>query len=163
MVQEYLNEIPPTIYGPNKPKTSGKPLRIANLQPPASGQDNPATLYIYLCRSKLTAVHLAMPSILVSIVLSSPTYFLAHTLAGDEASADKIEAVTSNKTTPDTDAENQHPHPDPEDAAAKQIIAVILENVELDPCLGDLKTPLLKFADWRGGQTSVSGSAVCRE
>ena len=44
VVQEYLNEIAPTIYGPNKPKTSGKPLRIADLQPPASGQDNPATL-----------------------------------------------------------------------------------------------------------------------
>ena len=97
-----------------------------------------------------------MPSILVSIVLSSPTYFLAHTLAGDT-----VEAVTSN--TPDTDAENQHPDPDPEDAAAKQIIAVILENVDLDPCLDEMQTPLLKFADWRGGQTSVSGSAVCRE
>ena len=45
MVQEYLNEIPPTIYGPNKPKTLGKPLRIADLQPPASGQDKPDTLY----------------------------------------------------------------------------------------------------------------------
>ena len=156
MVQEYLNEISPTLHGPNKIKTSGKLPRIVNLQSPASGQDNPATLYIYLCRSKLTAVHLAMPSILVSIVLSSPTYFLAHTLAGDT-----VEAVTSN--TPDTDAENQHPHPDPEDAAAKQIIAVILENVDLDPCLGEMQTPLLKFADWRGGQTSVSGSAVCRE
>ena len=66
--------------------------------------------------------------------------------------------MISNKTTPDTDAENQHPHPDPEDAAAKQIIAVILENVDLDPCLGEMQTPLLKFADWRGGQTSVSGS-----
>ena len=43
MVQEYLNEIAPTIYGPNKLKTSRKPLRIADLQPPASGQDNPAT------------------------------------------------------------------------------------------------------------------------
>ena len=100
---------------------------------------------------------------MVSMLLSSPTYFLAHTIAGDEASADTVDPVTSNKTTPDTDAENQHPDPDPEDAAAKQIIAVILENVDLDPCLGDLKTPLLKFADWRGGQTSVSGSAVCRE
>ena len=47
VVQEYLNEIAPTIYGPNKLKTSGKPLRIADLQPPASGQDNPATLYSY--------------------------------------------------------------------------------------------------------------------
>ena len=111
-----------------------------------------------MCRSKLTAVHLAVPSIMVSMLLSSPTYFLAHTLAPYT-----VDPVTSNKTTPDTDAENQHPHPDPEDAAAKQIIAVILENVDLDPCLGDLKTPLLKFADWRGGQTSVSGSAVCRE
>ncbi len=46
MVQEYLNEIAPTIYGPNKPKTSGKPLRIADLQPPASGQDKPDTLYV---------------------------------------------------------------------------------------------------------------------
>ena len=46
MVEEYLNEIPPTIYGPNKPKTSGKPLRIADLQPPVSGQDKPDTLYI---------------------------------------------------------------------------------------------------------------------
>ena len=45
MVQEYLNEIAPTIYDPNKLKTSGKPLRIADLQAPASGQDNPATLY----------------------------------------------------------------------------------------------------------------------
>ena len=44
MVQEYLNEIAPTIYDPNKLKTSGKPLRIADLQPPASGQDNPASL-----------------------------------------------------------------------------------------------------------------------
>ena len=44
VVQEYLNEIAPTIYGPNKPKTSGKPLRIADLQPPASGQDKPDTL-----------------------------------------------------------------------------------------------------------------------
>ena len=95
---------------------------------------------------------------MVSIVLSSPTYFLAHTLAPDMG-----DAVTRNKTTPDTDAENQHPDPDPEDAAAKQIIAVILENVDLDPCLGEMQTPLLKFADWRGGQTSVSGSAVCRE
>ena len=45
MVQEYLNEISPTMHGPNKLKTSWKPLRIADLQPPASGQDNPATLY----------------------------------------------------------------------------------------------------------------------
>ena len=44
MVQEYLNEISPTLHDPNKLKTSGKPLRIADLQPPASGQDNPATL-----------------------------------------------------------------------------------------------------------------------
>ena len=43
MVQEYLNEISPTLHGPNKLKTLGKPLRIADLQPPASGQDNPAT------------------------------------------------------------------------------------------------------------------------
>ena len=46
MVQEYLNEISPTIYGPNKPKTSGKALRILDLQPPASYHDKPATLYI---------------------------------------------------------------------------------------------------------------------
>ena len=44
VVQEYLNEIAPTMHGPNKLKTLGKPLRIADLQPPASGQDNPATL-----------------------------------------------------------------------------------------------------------------------
>ena len=44
-VQEYLNKILTTVTGPNKPKTSGKPLRIADLQPPASGQDNPDTLY----------------------------------------------------------------------------------------------------------------------
>ena len=44
VVQEYLNEIAPTIYGPKKLKTSGKPLRIADKQTPASGQDNPATL-----------------------------------------------------------------------------------------------------------------------
>ena len=43
MVQEYLNEIAPTMHGPNKLKTSGKPLRIADLQPPASGQDKPDT------------------------------------------------------------------------------------------------------------------------
>ena len=56
MVQEYLNEIAPTIYGPNKLKTSRKPLRIADLQPPASGQDKPDTLYIviYNFRSELT-------------------------------------------------------------------------------------------------------------
>ena len=46
VAQEYLNEIAPTIYGPNKLKTSGKPQRIADLQPPASGQDKPDTLYI---------------------------------------------------------------------------------------------------------------------
>ena len=46
VVQEYLNEISPTLHGPNKLKTSGKPLRIADLQPPASGQDKPDTLYI---------------------------------------------------------------------------------------------------------------------
>ena len=45
VVQEYLIEIAPTLNGPNKLKTLGKPLRIADLQPPASGQDNPATLY----------------------------------------------------------------------------------------------------------------------
>ena len=45
MVQEYLNEISPTIYGPNKPKTSGKPLRIPDLQTPASNHYKPATLY----------------------------------------------------------------------------------------------------------------------
>ena len=44
VVQEYLNEIPPTLHGPNKLKTSGKPQRIAELQPPASGQDKPDTL-----------------------------------------------------------------------------------------------------------------------
>ena len=44
VVQEYLNEIAPTMHGPNKLKTSGKPLRIADLQPPASGQDKPDTL-----------------------------------------------------------------------------------------------------------------------
>ena len=48
MVQEYLNEIAPTIYGPNKLKTSRKPLRISGLQPPASGQDKPDTLYFTL-------------------------------------------------------------------------------------------------------------------
>ena len=31
MVQEYLNEISPTFYGPNKPKTTGKPLRIPDI------------------------------------------------------------------------------------------------------------------------------------
>ena len=46
MVQEYLNEIPPTLHGPNKLKTSGKPQRIAELKPPASGQDKPDTLYV---------------------------------------------------------------------------------------------------------------------
>ena len=49
VVQEYLNEIAPTLHGPNKLKTSGKPQRIADLQTPASGQDNPASLYIYIC------------------------------------------------------------------------------------------------------------------
>ena len=44
VVNEYLNEISPTLNGPNKIKTSGKPLRIADLQPPASGQDKPDTL-----------------------------------------------------------------------------------------------------------------------
>ena len=44
VVQEYLNEIAPTLNGPNKLKTSGKPQRIADLQPPASGQDKPDTL-----------------------------------------------------------------------------------------------------------------------
>ena len=43
VVQEYLNEIAPTLHGPKKLKTSGKPLRIADKQTPASGQDNPAT------------------------------------------------------------------------------------------------------------------------
>ena len=46
VVQENLNEISPTIYGPNKPKTSGKTLRKLDLQPPASYHDKPATLYI---------------------------------------------------------------------------------------------------------------------
>ena len=46
VVQEYLNEISPTIYGPNKPKTSGKALRIPDLQPSASYHYKPATLYI---------------------------------------------------------------------------------------------------------------------
>ena len=46
MVQEYLNEISPTIYGPNKPKTLGKPLKIPDLQTPASNHYKPATLYI---------------------------------------------------------------------------------------------------------------------
>ena len=45
LVQEYLNEISPTIYGPNKPKTSGKPLRIPYIQTPASNHDKLATLY----------------------------------------------------------------------------------------------------------------------
>ena len=49
MVQEYLNEISPTIYDPNKPKTSGKPVIIPDLQPPASYHDKPATLYIVMC------------------------------------------------------------------------------------------------------------------
>ena len=44
VVQQYLNEISPTIYGPNKPKTSGKPLRIPDLQTPALYHDKPATL-----------------------------------------------------------------------------------------------------------------------
>ena len=44
VVQESLNEISPTIYGPNKPKTSGKALRILDLQPPAAYHDKPATL-----------------------------------------------------------------------------------------------------------------------
>ena len=39
-----VNEILPTIYGPNKPKTLGKPLRILDLQTPASYHDKPATL-----------------------------------------------------------------------------------------------------------------------
>ena len=44
VVQEYLNEISPTLNSPNKLKTSGKPQRIADLQHPASGQDKPDTL-----------------------------------------------------------------------------------------------------------------------
>ena len=44
VVQECLNEISPTLHGPNNLKTSGKPLRIVDLQLPAPGQDNPATL-----------------------------------------------------------------------------------------------------------------------
>ena len=56
MVQEYLNEISPTIYGPNKPKTSGKPLRIPDLQTPASNHDKPATLYIIFIRKKYMCV-----------------------------------------------------------------------------------------------------------
>ena len=44
VVQDYLNEILVTIYGPNKPKTSGKPLRIPDLQPPASNKDKQDTL-----------------------------------------------------------------------------------------------------------------------
>jgi len=44
LVQDYLNEISPTFYGPNKPKTSGKSLRIPDLQPPASNHDKPDTL-----------------------------------------------------------------------------------------------------------------------
>ena len=48
MVQEYLNEISPTIYGPNKPKTSGKPLKIPDLQTPAANHYKPATLYYIL-------------------------------------------------------------------------------------------------------------------
>ena len=50
MVQEYLNEISPTIYGPNKSKTSGKPLRIPDLQTPAANHDKPATLYVIACQ-----------------------------------------------------------------------------------------------------------------
>ena len=46
MVQEYLNEIMPTLNDPNNLKTSGDPLRIADLQPPASGQDKPDPLYL---------------------------------------------------------------------------------------------------------------------
>ena len=45
VVQEYLNEITPTLNGPNKLKSSGKPQRIADLQPPASGQDKLYVLY----------------------------------------------------------------------------------------------------------------------
>ena len=48
MIQEYLNEISPTLHGPNKLKTSRKPPRIADKRTPASGQDNPATLYIHI-------------------------------------------------------------------------------------------------------------------
>ena len=44
VVQEYLNEISPTICGPNKPKTLGKPLIIPDLQTPAPYHDKPATL-----------------------------------------------------------------------------------------------------------------------
>ena len=33
------------MHVPNKLKISGKPLRIADLQPPASGQDKPDPLY----------------------------------------------------------------------------------------------------------------------
>ena len=36
----------PTLNGPNKPKTSGKLLRIADLQWPASGQNKPDTLIV---------------------------------------------------------------------------------------------------------------------
>ena len=54
MVQEYLNEISPTIYGPNKPKTSGKPLKIPDLQTPAANHYKPATLYVYLDISEKT-------------------------------------------------------------------------------------------------------------
>ena len=53
VVQEYLNEISPTLHGPNKLKTSGKQLKIADKQTPASGQDNPATLYIQ-CEVKIS-------------------------------------------------------------------------------------------------------------
>ena len=60
VVQESLNEISPTIYGPNKPKTSGKPLRILDLQPPAAYHDKPATLYI--CVDMLELPHQGMKS-----------------------------------------------------------------------------------------------------
>ena len=40
VVQEYLNEIAPTLNGSNKLKTSRKPQRIADLQPPLQDKTN---------------------------------------------------------------------------------------------------------------------------
>ena len=46
VVQEYQNENSPTFNGPNKPKTSGKPIIIvADLQPTVSTRDKPESLY----------------------------------------------------------------------------------------------------------------------
>ena len=83
VAQEYLNEILPTLHGPNKLKTLRKPLRIADLQTPASGQDKSDTLYVsfilFSSRRRILLIMMFARILVIASMLSSSLLYATMT------------------------------------------------------------------------------------